>query len=186
MPNDTEVAALWIAFKKGDKEAYGSLVSIFYKTLFNYGTKMSRNVNLVEDCIQDLFLEMWQRREYLSDTEHVKFYLLKALRRKIYFEQTSQQKWQYESLNDEREANFLGEFSIEASIIEVETTEHHLRKLTKVLSKLTKREREVIYLKFYQEMDYEQIAGLMSINYQSARNLIHTAIKELKNAWHKN
>ena len=98
MPNDTEVTALWITFKKSDKEAYGSLVRIFYKILFNYGTKLSRNVNLVEDCIQDLFLEMWQRREYLSDTEHEKFYLLKALRRKIYFEQTSQQKWQYEPL----------------------------------------------------------------------------------------
>ena len=140
---------------------------------------------MVEDCIQDLFLEVWQRREYLSDTEHVKFYLLKALRRKIYLETNSQQKWQHESLNSNQEADFMGEFSIEASIIEVETTEHHLRKLNQVLTQLTKREREVIYLKFYQEMDYEQIANLMSINYQSARNLIHTAIKELKNAWHK-
>jgi RNA polymerase sigma factor (sigma-70 family) len=185
MPNDTEVTALWIAFKKGDRAAYGSLVSIFYKILYNYGTKLSLDTHKVEDCIQDLFLELWNRREYLSETEYAKFYLLKALRRKIYFEKNHQQKWQHEPLDGESDSDFIGEFSIETDIIELETTEHYHRKLNQVLSKLTKREREVIYLKFYQEMDYEQIANLMSINYQSARNLIHTAIKELKSAWHK-
>ena len=82
--------------------------------------------------------------------------------------------------------DFVGEFSIEAQIIQRETDEHQLKKLSQVLNKLTKREREVIYLKFYQEMDYEQIAALMSINYQSVRNLIHTAISQLKKAWHQN
>lgn len=185
MPDESEVIALWLAFKKGDRAAYARLVHIFYKILFNYGTKLCRDTSVVEDCIQDLFLELWQRRDYLAETEHLKFYLLKALRRKIYYENNKQQKWQQESLSANQEVDFIGEFSIEAKIIEVETTEHHLKKLDDVLSKLTKREREVIYLKFYQEMDYEQIANLMSINYQSARNLIHAAIKALKIAWHK-
>ncbi|MEZ4905260.1 MAG: sigma-70 family RNA polymerase sigma factor [Spirosomataceae bacterium] len=185
MPDESEVIALWIAFKKGDRAAYARLINIFYKVLFNYGTKLCQDILIVEDCIQDLFLELWQRRDYLSDTEYVKFYLLKALRRKIYFEKNIQQKRQQIAIDTDYEVEFIGEFSIEANIIEIETTDQQLRKLNHILTKLTKREREVIYLKFYQEMDYEQIANLMSINYQSARNLIHTAIKAMKNAWQK-
>ena len=185
MPHDQEAAELWVAFKRGDRAAYGSLVKMFYKTLFSYGTKFSADTAVVEDCIQDLFLEIWQRREFLSDTEHVKFYLLKSLRRKIHHELDKLQSRQHDPLDDKQTLDFLGEFSIETTLIEIETAELHQKKLHQILAKLTKREREVIYLKFYQEMDYEQIAGMMSINYQSVRNLIHTAIRELKKAWYQ-
>ncbi len=185
MPDEKDAAELWTALKKGDRAAYGSLVNLFYKTLHSYGTKFSQDTAVVEDCIQDLFLELWQRREYLSDTEHVKFYLLKSLRRKIFHELNAQQRWQRDLVHDDRALNFIGEFSAEATLIETETTELHAKKLQRVLAKLTKREREVIYLRFYQELDYQQIAALMSINYQSVRNLVHTAIGALKRAWYK-
>jgi RNA polymerase sigma factor (sigma-70 family) len=182
MPNDSEVAELWLAFKKGDKGAF-SLAIIFYRTLYNYGTKLTPDTNLVEDCIQDLFFEMWRRREFLGETEHVKFYLLKALRRKIYLEKKSKDKWGHNAVMADEELDFVGEFSIESRIIEVETNEQQLKKLHQILGSLSKRQREVIYLKFYQEMDYQQIASMMSINYQSVRNLIHTAIRDLQSAW---
>ncbi|GAB3892114.1 sigma-70 family RNA polymerase sigma factor [Larkinella knui] len=183
MPNDTEVAELWLAFKKGDKGAFGSLATVFYKTLYNYGTKLTTDYTLVEDCIQDLFLEMWKRREFLGETEHVRFYLLKALRRKLFLEKKTSDKRLHQFIENTDDIDFIGEFSIESRIIELETTEQHLKKLNQVLTQLSKREREVIYLKFYQELDYEQIASLMAINYQSARNLIYNALKGLKSAW---
>lgn len=166
MLDDREVVALWIAFRKGDRKAYAQLVSQLYTILYDYASKLCRDSGTVEDCIHDLFLEIWERREYLSDTDHVKFYLLKALRRRIQDERKGQQKWQQTPLNDNLDVDFFGEFSVETKIIQQETSEHQLRKLRRILGKLTKREREVIYLKFYQEMDYQQIAALMSINNQ--------------------
>lgn len=183
MPNEIEVAELWLAFQKGDKGAYNTLVSLFYRTLYNYGTKLTPHTPVVEDCIQELFLDIWRRRTFLGATEHVKFYLLKALRRKIFLELKTLNKWPHQPLQEGEELDFIGEFSVESQIIESETNDFHNRKLGSVLQKLSKRQREVIYLKFYQEMDYEQIAGMMSINYQSVRNLIHTAIKDLQQAW---
>lgn len=183
MPDERDIVSLWIAFRKGDREAYVFLVNRFYTTLFDYGNKLCRDTSMVEDCIQDLFLEIWQRREYLSDTDHVKFYLLKALRRRIQSEQKDQQRWKRDAFEENSTVEFFGEFSVETRIIQQESSDYQLKKLRKVLGKLTKREREVIYLKFYQEMDYEQIATLLSINYQSVRNLVYTAIRELKKAW---
>ena len=186
MPDDREVMALWIAFRKGDSEAYTKIVNHFYTILYDYGSRLCKDSGTLEDCIHDLFLEIWQRRKYLSDTDYVKFYLLKALRRRIQDKRKNQQKWEQTPLNDTLEVEFFGEFSIETKIILQETNEHQLQKLRHILGKLTKREREVIYLKFYQELDYEQIAGLMSINYQSVRNLVHIAINQLKIAWQQN
>ncbi len=184
MPNPAETAELWIAFRRGDKGAFNSLALLFYELLYNYGTKLARDPALVEDCIQDLFLDLWRRRAFLGETDHVKFYLLKALRRKIHAEKKSQDRWVYE---DETSGTmeFTGEFSIETQIIESEATELRLLKLKEVLSKLSKRQREAIYLKFYQEMNYEEISKMMAINYQSVRNLIHTAIRDLQTAWHR-
>lgn len=88
-------------------------------------------------------------------------------------------------MNENLDTDFFGEFSVETRIIQQEFEEQQLKKLRQTLDKLSKREREVIYLKFYQEMDYEQIAALMSINYQSVRNLVHTAIRELKKSWQR-
>ncbi len=93
------------------------------------------------------------------------------------------QKWNNYAIEVGAEFDFVGEFSIESKMIEVETTELQHQKLQQILSGLSKRQREVVYLKFYQEMDYQQIATMMSINYQSVRNLVHSAIKDLQTAW---
>lgn len=156
---------------------------LFYPTLHNYGTKLTKDYTLVEDCIQDLFLDLWRRRSYLGETDHVKFYLLKSLRRKIYAERKNKDKWFLQDWEESDGTEFAGEFTIESMIIESESAEINLKKLHQVLGGLSKRQREAIYLKFYQEMDNEQISRVMSINYQSVRNLIHTAIRDLQNAW---
>jgi RNA polymerase sigma factor (sigma-70 family) len=186
MHNPTEITELWTAFRKGDKGAFNSLAILFYETMYNYGTKLTRDHTLVEDCIQDLFLDLWRRRQFLGETDHLKFYLLKSLRRKILAERKNQDKWQQQDVELSQAHDFVGEFSIETRMIELESAELHMKKLHQILSDLTKRQREAIYLKFYQEMDNEQIAKMMSISYQSVRNLIHTAIKDLQSAWFTN
>ena len=183
MHNPVEITELWTALRKGDKGAFNSLTILFYPTLYNYGTKLTRDYTLVEDCIQDLFLDLWRRRLYLGETEHVKFYLLKSLRRKVYAERKSKDKWLLQDWEHADMTEFDGEFSAESMIIESESAEINIRKLQQVLGSLSKRQREAIYLKFYQEMDNEQISKMMSINYQSVRNLVHTAIKALQDAW---
>lgn len=181
--NPNEMVELWNAFRNGDKRAFNRLVTCFYQILYNYGTKLTQNHSLVEDCIQDLFLSIWRRREFLGDTNHVKFYLLKSLRRRIYLELKEKHKWLPTDDKPLDTSEFVGEFSIESKIIAKEMEEHQQRKLQHILSRLSKRQKEVIYLKFYQEMNYEEISNIMSISYQSVRNLIHITIRDLQSAW---
>lgn len=181
-PINTDVldTDLWDAFRRGDELAFGQIAQRYYKSLFNYGAKFSKDREFVKDCLQDLFMELWYKRETLGDTEFVKFYLLKSLRRKIYRESLKHQ-W----LTNEDELDFdadnLGELSIEQQLIDGETYRLQIQQLNHQLTLLTKRQQEIIYLKFYENLDNEAIAQVMSISRPAVANLLYRTVQELKN-----
>ncbi len=170
---------LWNAFRKGDENAFGQIARKHYKSLFSYGSKFSKDREFVKDCIQDLYFELWTRRETLGDTDFVKFYLLKSLRRKIHRESNKRNRIPEESELD-FEAENDRDASIEEQIIEIESNEEKVRLLNHHLRLLPKRQQEIIYLKFYENLDNESIAQVMSISKQAAANLLYRSIKDLK------
>ena len=84
----------------------------------------------------------------------------------------------------QEEYDFFHEFSIERVIIEKQISEEKAERLRKTLSLLSKRQIEIIYLKYYQYLDHGQIAELMNISRQSVYNLLHEAIHKLRSLWH--
>lgn len=170
---------LWNAFRKGDEAAFAQIVRVYYRSLFSYGVKFSRDREFVKDCIQDLFLELWVKRDSLGDTEFVKFYLLKSLRRKIRREGARKQ-WETEENYQEWDAALPADESVEQKIIELETNAEKWVLLNNQLETLSKRQQEAIYLKFFENLSNEAIAEIMSITRQAVANLIYRTIRELK------
>lgn len=170
---------LWNEFRNGNADAFGELIRLHYQDLYNYGTRFTRDGELVKDCIQDLFLALWRNRETISETSFVKFYLLKSLRRglgKAIDRSRRTDTWDelhFESL-------FSGTPAVENRIIAEEHLRELSRKMTKVLSGLSRRQQEVIYLRYYLDADPEEIAEIMSLSRQSVYNLLHDALKKLK------
>jgi RNA polymerase sigma-70 factor (ECF subfamily) len=54
------------------------------------------------------------------------------------------------------------------------------KKLAKAIDKLTKRQKEIIFLKFYSGLSYEEISEVTSIKNQSIRNITSNALKKLR------
>jgi RNA polymerase sigma factor (sigma-70 family) len=175
------IAQLWNNFRTGDEKAYTSLMQNFANPLFRYGIRFVANGDFIKDCIQDVFFELWNRRERINHTESVKSYLFKALRLRIFREQSN---WNYaESLNDNYE--FIIEFDVETCLIEVESSAEIKLKLEKILNSLPRRQKEILYLRFYEGMDQDRIAQVMGLNRQSVYNLLHEAINSLRKHWFK-
>ena len=80
---------LWNEFREGSHEAFQRLYQLYARDLLSYGNKVTGNTQLIEDSIHDLFIELWQSRNNLSQTDSIKFYLFRSLRNKI---NNSQQK----------------------------------------------------------------------------------------------
>lgn len=158
--------------------ALKELYDDFYNILFNYGGHMTLQHDLVEDCIQELFIELWKMHSRLSPTDSVKNYMIGAFRRNLV------KKLQHQT---NRQAEFSTEYEVkdeslhfEANIIiQEEELEIHM-KLDKALQKLSSRQREAIFLRYQEGLEYEQICETMQLQYQSVRNLISTAILKLK------
>jgi hypothetical protein len=180
--NNVDDALLWQAFKRGERSAFETLLQQYYPMLLNYGVRFYRDKEFVKDSVHDLFVEIWNRREHLSDVGSVKSYLLQALRKNI-IRESGRLKWFREADEISEKLNFDVEFNIETHFISREIETETLQKLQMELDKLTKRQREAIFLRFTQDLPYEEIASIMAINYRSVINLIHEAIKSIRQNW---
>jgi len=173
---------LWKRFLSGDTEAFDLLMSLHFRTLFQYGSKFSKDKEFIKDCIQDLFLILWEKRSNLNKDAAVKPYLLASLRRLMH-RNISSKSWIGDETLDNQEALFEIEFSVEEQYIQHESALTRSRQLKQLLDELPKRQKEVIYLRFFQDMDRNQISEVMDITPQTVSNLLQIAIKQLKKQW---
>jgi RNA polymerase sigma factor (sigma-70 family) len=169
---------LWNAFRKGDHEAFQQIYQLYAKDLLSYGYRVSSNVLLIEDSIHDLFIELWQSRKNLSETDSIKFYLFRSLRNKI---SNSQKRDPLFNTTDIGKAcGNADDFLIENHLIESEAKENLLSQLRIGYELLSPRQQQALNLRFYNHFSNEEIAGIMGINYQSACKFIYSGLKTLK------
>jgi RNA polymerase sigma factor (sigma-70 family) len=167
---------LWNEFRHGETDAFGQLIRIHYQDLYNYGTRFTRDEEMVKDCIQDLFLSLWTNRLTISETSFVKYYLLKTLRRNL-ARAISQSKYYNDWSELHFEALFRDSSSPEGHLIREDLFVEPARKMRKLLTGLSRRQQEAIYLRFYLDAD---IADIISLSRQSVYNLLHDALKRLR------
>lgn len=170
---------LWEAFKSGSAAAFSRIYHQLVQHLYNYGLKVSADPETVEDCIQDLFIYIWDCRKNLGKTDNIKFYLFKALKRRLLVKMQEQQKkdsW----LKAAATAGDQADASSEALLISLQAEQDQSARLEKALQTLTSRQREAIYLRFYDKLSYDQIARIMSLTVQSAYSLIARAMEVLR------
>jgi len=169
--------------QQNDDEALALLMKMYYDDLYNYAARFTKDDGLIKDCIQEVFISLWQRRETVNAILSPKYYFLRAIKNKVLKSlHKNVRKVTSEHLQDEYD--FSHEFSIERVIIDKQISEEKAERLRKTLSLLSKRQIEIIYLKYYQYLDHGQIAELMNISRQSVYNLLHEAIHKLRSLWH--
>jgi len=168
---------IWAEFKKGNKKALEIIYKDYYSPLYNYGMKFHRDHNLVKDLIHELFVELIESGTKLSDTDNISFYLLRALRNKMIKQQLLNVKFT-NTLNDNNDFDLVE--SIENQLIKTETEELLKKRIICAVKKLSDRQQEIIYLRFYCNLSYTEIAKLFNTNIQSCRNLLNRAISSLK------
>ena len=167
---------LWESFRKGDRSAYAAIFSAHYDSLYRFGSKLTQDSVLLEDCIQELFLEIWQAKSR-TPVLSVRAYLLKSLKYKLL--KSFRHKGRIQAMPEYGE-DVPFELSHEYFLIRREENEDRSRRVTGAIGRLTNRQREIIYLKYYQNLSYEEVCEIMDIKYPVARNLLYQAIKSLK------
>ena len=168
-------AQLWQEFKSGDEAAFALIYQKFFPGLFNYGSKVCPEQEVVKDCIQDLFVYLWHNRNSLADTDSIKYYLWTALKRRIIRAVAATDQ----SLDDLFTLPITEE-GVEAALITEEITQERKQRLLSVMRSLTKRQRQAVDLKFFHNLKNEEIAQRMSIRVEAVYNLVSKSLVTLR------
>lgn len=176
---------LWKSFKAGDDKAFYDLYDQHSDALFGFGMQFCNDVDFVKDCIHDLFLDLYNYRTRLADTSSIRFYLFRSLRRKIYKQQLKKSS-QLSFDDTENSLKNSVSPSSEEKLINTEIEQENLAKLKKALRKLTNQQRRILFLKFEEDLTYEEIASILDISIESARTNVYRALKSLRKSLSKN
>lgn len=168
---------IWEKFAQGDDRALSSLYFDFFDSLLNFGMKYSSDRFLVEDCIQNLFVDLLKNRHRQNPVQNIRFYLFKGLRNQLAYEKRKTRKL---IPSDPDETDFTISYSVENRLIATETDEFQAKFLRMVTENLTARQKEALFLKFNCGFDYVQIAELMQISVESVRTLVYRTLKSVK------
>ena len=169
----------WICMKEGNKNAFLNIYQENYNALFAYGFALSRDKELTKDCIQEMFLEIWNTRTSINkEVLNVRTYLCTWLRRKMSRIQSKTIKEKsFEQYSNGCEHH---ELSYEELLIAFQETEEKKERLLRALNNLTKKQLEIIRLKFFENLSYTEISAKTTLNTRTVYNTIYIAIQRLR------
>ncbi|WP_373520444.1 RNA polymerase sigma factor [Aquiflexum sp.] len=173
---DTDI---WKAFNKGDEFAFNYIYRIYVAILFRYGCQLCNDQSHIQDCIQNIFIDLRRRRGSLSEVQSIKSYLFKILYRDL----TRKSNKMKDGVGKSQETynHYSIEFSQETKIIQQENLEEKSNRIQTALNKLTCRQRQAVLLLYEEGMTYKEISVAMELNeVKSARKIIYRALATLK------
>lgn len=169
---------IWNDFRKGENYALSHIYYQHVQMLFRYGKKFSNDDGLIKDTIHDLFIDLIKTRANLGETDNIQFYLFKAFRRKL-VRNIKKINLTY-FIADEKLPEPKIAYSFELELIEKEELTQKEVLMKKALSKLSPKQREILFYRYTCDFEYNQICEIMQLNYDSARKQVFRALKALK------
>lgn len=158
-----------------------SIYTLYVDDLFTYGCYLGFSREVVKDAIHDIFIKITVDRDKLEEISNIKFYLFRSLKNRLLDIHKSQKEHiGLENIDPSLGIPFNIEVNVEELIIEGEEQAEIKTGIEQMLNSLTDRQREIIYLRYVQEYDYQQIAELLHISVHGCRKLVSKALLTLR------
>ena len=176
--------ANWESFiATGNKEAIGMIYFGHYDLLYNFGLKYTNDIQVIEDAIQNIFSYFLKTGGKVSPVKNLRGYLLQSFRHQLLLDLKNRNKIShlnnFQGINDdchEPEVN---------DIYENEWSSLRLQKLDRCMEHLSKKQKEVLYLRFTCELSYAEISDMLGIAVDSCQKLVYRSLKALRENFEK-
>lgn len=168
-------STIWERVALGDKQAYAELFRSLYKRLYNYGLKFTNDETIVEDVAQETLLVIWQKRKHLLTVDFPETYSFSVFRNTLFTRLKKHQRY-----ISGAEIDAEPEFGIDHIMISRETDRLTKEKIKTAIASLTSRQREAIFLRFYEGLAYDEVAQMLGITTKATYKIIARALDELR------
>ncbi len=176
--SNDRVVSLITDFQSGNVNAFSTLYDMHINILLNYGSKLTTDKELLKDCIHDVFVKLYSKKNELDIINNFKSYLFISLKNKIFDEYRKRMYISDTAVDDLNTACDSGD--LEQNYLVKEQVQIEGLMVKKLLVQLSPRQREVLTLYYLEEKKYEDICVIMNMNYQSVRNLMHRSLTKLR------
>lgn len=184
--NSKSSQLLWQDFLGGDKLSYCIIYTRNYDKMLSYGLQIKYNKELVVDCINDLFLYLWEHKESINLPNSVEMYLLTSLRRLIIYSIGKAKKSEIRHKKYYEEHLFLKHLNIEEEIIISEEEIEKKKEIYNAISILSNKQKETVLLKYYYGFTALEIANIQGVKKQTVHNCVSESLKKMKNYFDQN
>ena len=168
---------LLASFQAGNMAAFSQLYNLHINVLFNYGLKLTIDKELLKDCIHDIFVKLYTKKDELGTIDNLRSYLFISLKNKLCDEL---RRRMYMSDTAVEEVSISTPTDVEDDYREEEQRKNEFSLVRRLLDQLSPRQREALTLYYIEEKKYEDICEIMNMNYQSVRNLMHRGLTKLR------
>ena len=168
---------LLASFQAGNMAAFSQLYNLHINVLFNYGLKLTIDKELLKDCIHDIFVKLYTKKDELGTIDNLRSYLFISLKNKLCDEL---RRRMYMSDTAVEEVSISTPTDVEDDYMEEEQRKNEFSLVRRLLDQLSPRQREALTLYYIEEKKYEDICEIMNMNYQSVRNLMHRGLTKLR------
>ena len=175
-----EDKSLIVAIRSGDYDAFTLLYNKYIQPLTQYGLKFIADLPAVEDCLHDVFVWLWANRQKLDMHTSVKSYLFKAVRTTMLHWLQKQNRLRGLNHGDEPGYPFELQLTPETRVLHNENQRQLRQQIENVLCALTAKQKEVIYLRYYEGLNFEDIARNMNLSVKACYKLMGRAITILR------
>lgn len=162
------------------REEIASVYNRYVDDLYTYGLYLGFEKEVVMDAIHDVFCKFASCEKRAEDVLNIKFYLFKSLKNRILDISKNKERYTWLPAVNSQETPFNIHVTIEDRLIDMEEQQQIQNQLSEMLDSLTERQREIVYLRYIQEYDYEQIAQLLNITVHGCRKLLSKAMQNLR------
>lgn len=168
---------IWDRFQKGDMDAFEILYNEHVDFLFSYGIKITRNANLVEDAIQDLFLYLLSKKENLASPQFIQYYLIRAFKRVLMTRLREEGAY----VADSGEEGFSFNFTVDIDdTTNQQVKEKKLELIESLVEQLDPGKKEILFLKFHSGLSYKEIGNLVGMQPDSAKKIVYRTVTSLR------
>lgn len=165
---------IWERIVQSDTEAYSQMYREYFRRFYNYGSKFTDDHILLEDSIQETLLLIWEKRHSIPEIRYVSTYFYSTFRNNLFTKLRSGKSKLVNAVIEEPE------FSVEDIIIAAEVDSQQKAQLRRAINQLTSRQREAIFLRFYENLPFEDVASVLNITTKATYKIVARAIDQLR------
>lgn len=169
----------WERMIKGGNAEFEEFYQTYFDKLYYLGLKYTSEIQIVEDSIQNLFIDFIKYRKKLTEVKHVRGYIYKSFQRLLFKELKKSKRFVSEA---DFKDSVLGFYLLDDPIIFSKDVEkdYKVKRTIQIIRTLPIKQQEAIYLKFTLALSYVEMSEYLNIGIESVRVIISRAISNIR------